>query len=230
MDYYQKYQKYKFKYLNLLSLTIYQYGGSNYDDFIKLMKKESEDIAMFDYYQMFLNKIIKEYTNNNKIEFDLEFFVYLALVTGQDPSKVPILLEILKIITLDKDKQTIFLSYNKKERKKMLDKYSNKDVLTQIEQKIKHFYDHYKKNEAYNQQRILKLESEYRKKLLKFDNPEKIKYIIKILSDNKIKELFDNSNLNNLYSLNLFDLVNYLNKYKKNQVKNQVKIKSKNKN
>ena len=54
----------------------------------------------------------------------------------------------------------------------MLDKYSNKDVLTQIEKKIKYFYDLYKKEEAYIQQRILKLDSEYRKKLLKFDNPE----------------------------------------------------------
>jgi hypothetical protein len=95
----------------------------------------------------------------------------------------------------------------------MLNKYSNKDVLTQIEQKIKYFYDLYKKEVAYIQQRILKLDSKYRKKLLKFDNPEKIKYIIKNVSDNKIKELFDKSNLNNLYSLNLYDLMDYLDKY-----------------
>ena len=241
MNYYQKYQKYKFKYYNLLN----QSGGTNksysynYDEFFKLKKRESDDIEMFDYYKMYLDKIINEYTNNNKIEFDLEMIVYLALVTGQDPYKVPILLEILKIIILDKDKQTILLSYNKKERKKMLDKYSDEDVFKQIEQKLKHFYDHYKKNEAYIQQRILKLDSEYRKKLLKFDEPEKIKYIIKNLIDNKIKELFDNSNLNNLYSLNLYDLVNYLNKYIKKSSrikkssekssKKQVKKSSKNK-
>ena len=213
-------------YNNLLSLTIYQSGGSNYsysysynyDEFFKLMKKESEDLQMFNLYKMILNKIINEYNKNNKID-EFEAILYGALATGQDPSKVPILLEILKISILDKDKQTILLSYNKKDRKKMLDKYSNKDVLTQIEQKIKYFYDLYKKEEAYIQQRILKLDSEYRKKLLKFDNPEKIKYIIKNLIDNKIKELFDNSDLSNLYSLNIYDLMDYLDKYIKKSSK-----------
>jgi hypothetical protein len=176
------------------------------------MKKESENLEMFNLYKMILNKIINEYNKNNKID-EFEAIVYGALATGQDPSKVPILLEILKISILDKDKQTILLSYNKKKRIKMLNKYSNKDVLTQIEQKIKYFYDLYKKEVAYIEQRILKLESKYSKKLLKFDNPEKIKYIIKNVSDNKIKELFDKSNLNNLYSLNLYDLMDYLDKY-----------------
>jgi hypothetical protein len=222
MDYYQKkYLKYKFKYYNLLSFN-QSGGGGNYDEFFKLKKKESEDWDMFNLYKMVLNKIINDYKNNNKID-EFEAIVYGALATGQDPSKVPILLEILKIITFDKDKQTILLSYNKKERKKMLDKYSNKDVLTQIEQKLKHFYDHYKKNEAYIQEKILKLDSEYRKKLLKFDNPEKIKYIIKNLIDDKIKELFDNSDLYNLYSLNIYDLMNYLDKYIKKSSQNQVK-------
>jgi hypothetical protein len=184
----------------------------NYDEFFKLMKKESENLEMFNLYKMILNKIINEYNNNNKID-EFEAILYGALATGQDPSKVPILFEILKISILDKDKQTILLSYNKKKRIKMLNKYSNKDVLTQIEQKIKYFYDLYKKEVAYIQQRILKLDSKYRKKLLKFDNPEKIKYIIKNVSDNKIKELFDKSNLNNLYSLNLYDLMDYLDKY-----------------
>jgi hypothetical protein len=184
----------------------------NYDEFFKLMKKESENLEMFNLYKMILNKIINEYNKNNKID-EFEAILYGALATGQDPSKVPILFEILKISILDKDKQTILLSYNKKKRIKMLNKYSNKDVLTQIEQKIKYFYDLYKKEVAYIQQRILKLDSKYRKKLLKFDNPEKIKYIIKNVSDNKIKELFDKSNLNNLYSLNLYDLMDYLDKY-----------------
>ena len=216
MDYEKKYQKYKYKYYNLLNQSGGGSYGYDYDEFFKLKKKESKDMEMFNLFKMVLKKIINEYKKNNKINNEIDEFeaiVYGALATGQDPSKVPILLEILKIITFDKDKQTILLSYNKKERKKMLDKYSNKDVLTQIEQKLKHFYDHYKKNEAYIQQRILKLESEYRKKLLKFDNPEKIKYIIKNLSDDKIKELFDNSNLYNLYSLNIYDLMDYLDKY-----------------
>ena len=231
MDYYQKYQKYKFKYLNLLN----QSGGGNYsysynyDEFFKLMKKESEDLKMFNLYKMILNKIINEYNKNNKID-EFEAILYGALATGQDPSKVPILLEILKISILDKDKQTILLSYNKKDRKKMLDKYSNKDVLTQIEQKIKYFYDLYKKDEAYIQQRILKLDSKYRKKLLKFDNYEKIKYIIKNLIDNKIKKLFNNPNLNNLYSLNLYDLMDYLDKYKKKSSEKSSKKQVKNKN
>jgi hypothetical protein len=224
MDYYQKYQKYKFKYYNLLSLN-QSGGGYNYNEFFKLKKKESEDLEMFNLYKMVLKKIINDYKKNNKID-EFEAIVYGALSIGQDPSKVPILLEILKITTFDKDKQTILLSNNRNKRKKMLDEYSDKDVLTQIEQKLKHFYDHYKKNEAYIQEKILKLESEYRKKLLKFDNPEKIKYIIKNLIDDKIKELFDNSNLNNLYSLNLYDLMDYLDKYikkscKKTTVKNK---------
>jgi len=227
MDYYQKYQKYKYKYLNLLSFN-QSGGGGNYDELFKLMKKKSENWEMFNLYKMVLNKIINEYEKDNKIG-EFEAILYGALVTGQDPLKVPILLEILKISILDKDKQTILLSYNIKERKKMLDEYSNKDVLTQIKKELKHFYDDYKKDEAYNQERILKLDSEYRKKLLKFDNPEKIKYIIKNLIDDKIKELFDKSNLNNLYSLNIYDLMNYLDKYikKSSRVKkssqNQVK-------
>jgi hypothetical protein len=207
-----------------------QFGGANnnynynYDEFFKLMKKESENLEMFNLYKMILNKIINEYNKNNKID-EFEAILYGALATGQDPSKVPILFEILKISILDKDKQTILLSYNKKKRIKMLNKYSNKDVLTQIEQKIKYFYDLYKKEVAYIQQRILKLDSEYRKKLLKFDNPEKIKYIIKNLIDDKIKELFDKSNLNNLYSLNLYDLMDYLDKYRKKSSKKSSRIK-----
>ena len=230
-------------YNNLLSLSNHQSpdqsGGANksynysydYDEFFKLMKKESDDLNMFNLYKMILNKIINEYNKNNKID-EFEAILYGALATGKDPSKVPILLEILKISILDKDKQTILLSYNKKERKKMLDKYSDEDVFKQIEQKLKHFYDHYKKNEAYIQQRILKLDSEYRKKLLKFDEPEKIKYIIKNLIDNKIKELFDNSNLNNLYSLNLYALMDYLDKYikKSSRIKKSCFVKKSSKN
>ena len=66
------------------------------------------------------------------------------------------------------------------------------------------------------QQRILKLEYEYRNKLLTFDNPEKIIYIINNFFDDKIKELFDNSDLYDLYPLNMSDLVTYLDKYNKN--------------
>ena len=66
------------------------------------------------------------------------------------------------------------------------------------------------------QKRILKLEYEYRNKLLTFDNPEKIIYIINNLVDDEIKELFDNSDLYDLYPLNMSDLVTYINKYRKN--------------
>jgi hypothetical protein len=229
MNYYQKYQKYKYKYYNLLN----QSGGGSYnydyDEFFKLKKKESENEEMFTYYKSLLDKIINEYTNNNKIDgYNFQFIVYLALATGQDPFKETSLLEILKIITFDKDKQTSLLSKNINKRKQMLDEYSDKDVLTQIKKELKHFYDHYKKNEAYVQQRILKLESEYRNKLLNFDNPEKIKYIINNLSDDKIKELFDNSDLYDLYSLNILKLVNYLEKYRKksSRVKKSSKKKS----
>jgi hypothetical protein len=230
-------------YNNLLSLSNHQSpdqsGGANksyrysynYDEFFKIMKKESEDLEMFNLYKMILNKIINEYNKNNKID-EFEAILYGALATGQDPSKVPILFEILKISILDKDKQTILLSYNKKDRIKMLNKYNNKDVLTQIEQKIKYFYDLYKKEEAYIQQRIFKLDSKYRNKLLKFDNHEKIKYIIKNLIDNKIKELFNNANLNNLYSLNLYALMDYLDKYikKSSRIKKSCFVKKSSKN
>jgi len=186
--------------------TNYSY---NYYEFFKLMKKESENLKMFNLYKMILNKIINEYNKNNKID-EFEAILYGALATGQDPSKVPILFEILKISILDKDKQTILLSYNKKKRIKMLNKYSNKDVLTQIEQKIKYFYDHYKKEVAYIEQRILKLKYEYRNKLLTFDNPEKIIYILNNLVDDNIKELFDNSDLYDLYPLNMSNLKQYI--------------------
>ena len=95
MDYYQKYQKYKFKYYNLLN----QSGGTNksysynYDEFFKLMKKESDDLNMFNLYKMILNKIINEYNKNNKID-EFEAILYGALATGQDPYKVPILFSI----------------------------------------------------------------------------------------------------------------------------------------
>jgi hypothetical protein len=64
------------------------------------------------------------------------------------------------------------------------------------------------------QQRILKLEYEYRNKLLTFDNPEKIIYILNNLVDDDIKALFDNSDPYDLYPLNMSDLETYINKYK----------------
>jgi hypothetical protein len=57
------------------------------------MKKESEDLEIFNLYKMILNKIINEYTNNNKID-EFEAILYGALATGQDPYKVPILFSI----------------------------------------------------------------------------------------------------------------------------------------
>jgi hypothetical protein len=64
------------------------------------------------------------------------------------------------------------------------------------------------------QQRILKLEYGYRKKLLSFYNPEKIIYILNNLVDDDIKKLFDNNNPYDLYPLNMSDLETYINKYK----------------
>ena len=64
------------------------------------------------------------------------------------------------------------------------------------------------------QQRILKLEYEYRNKLLTFDNPEKIIFIINNLVYDDIKKLFDNSDLYDLYPLNMSDLKTYINKFK----------------
>lgn len=63
------------------------------------------------------------------------------------------------------------------------------------------------------QQRILKLKYEYRNKLLTFDNPEKIIYIINNLLYDDIEELFDNSDPYDLYPLNMSELENYLNIY-----------------
>jgi len=63
------------------------------------------------------------------------------------------------------------------------------------------------------QKRILKLEYEYRNKLLTFDNPDKIIYILNNLVDDDIKALFDNSDPYDLYPLNMSDLKTYINKY-----------------
>jgi hypothetical protein len=60
------------------------------------------------------------------------------------------------------------------------------------------------------QQRILKLKYEYRNKLLTFDNPEKIIYILNNLLDDDIEELFDNLDLYILYPLNMSNLKQYI--------------------
>ena len=63
------------------------------------------------------------------------------------------------------------------------------------------------------QKRILKLKYVYRNKLLTFDNPEKIIYILNNLLNNEIKELFDNSDLYDLYPLNMSELMIYLKQF-----------------
>jgi hypothetical protein len=158
MDYYQKYQKYKYKYYNLLSFN--QSGGGDDCNYILLGTK------------IYL-EYINEWYENDQIE----------------KQKLPMALtanEISKIILKTKPKclNNIF--------KILQISNFNEDI----------------------QQRILKLKYEYRNKLLTFDNPEKIIFIINNLVDDEIKELFDNSDLYDLYPLNMSDLETYINKYK----------------
>ena len=154
MDYYQKYQKYKFKYYNLLNLSG---SGSDYTA----------------NYNSILLEYINEWYKNDQIEKQK---LLMALTSN----------EISEIISKTKPKclNNIF---------KIL--------------QISNFTED-------KQQRILKLKYEYRNKLLTFDNPEKIIYILNNLVDDDIKKLFDNSDLYVLYPLNISDLKTYINKYK----------------
>ena len=156
MDYQKKYQKYKFKYYNLLN----QSGGGC-------------DPKLLD------TKIYLEYINewyeNDQIE----------------KQKIPTALT-------DNEIRTII----SKTKPKCLNNIFKILQISNFTPDI--------------QQRILKLKYEYRNKLLTFDNPEKIIYIINNFFDDKIKELFDNSDLYDLYPLNMSDLVTYLDKYNKN--------------
>jgi hypothetical protein len=157
MNYYQKYQKYKFKYLNLLSLN--QSGGYTADCYLILLDNLLENI--------------NEWYKNDQIE---------------------------------KQKLPIFLTANKiseiisKTKPKCLNNIFKILQISNFTEDI--------------QQRILKLKYEYRNKLLTFDNPEKIIYIINNLLDDDIKALFDNSDLYDLYPLNLSELATYLHKYR----------------
>ena len=149
MNYYQKYQKYKFKYLNLLNLS----GGNDY------------------------NSILLEYINkwyeNDQIE----------------KQKLPMALT-----------SNIIRTIISKTKPKCLNNIFKILQISNFSENI--------------QERILKLEYEYRNKLLTFDNPEKIIFIINNLVDDKIKKLFDNSDLYDLYSLNMLDLKTYINIFK----------------
>jgi hypothetical protein len=153
MNYYQKYQKYKFKYYNLLNLS-----GSGYK---------------VDY-----NSILLEYINEWYENDQIEKQKLLTFLTDD-------VLQIQTIISKTKPKclNNIF---------KIL--------------QISNFTEDIQK-------RILKLEYEYRNKLLTFDNPEKIIFIINNLVDDDIKKLFDNSDLYDLYPLNMLDLETYINKF-----------------
>ena len=151
MDYYQKYQKYKFKYYNLLN----QFGSG---------------------YKVNYNSILLEYINewyeNDKIEkqklpMALTSNVIRTIILKTKPKCLNNIFKILQISNFTEDIQ----------------------------------------------QRILKLEYEYRNKLLTFDNPEKIIYILNNLVDDDIKKLFDNSDLYVLYPLNMLELVTYINNF-----------------
>ena len=152
MNYYQKYQKYKFKYYNLLNLS-----GSGYK---------------VDYNSILLQYINEWYENDQiekqKIPIALTSNVIRTIISKTKPKCLNNIFKILQISNFTEDIQ----------------------------------------------QRILKLKYEYRNKLLTFDNPEKIIYIINNLLDDDIEELFDNSDPYDLYSLNMLDLKTYLNKYK----------------
>jgi len=164
MNYYQKYQKYKLKYLNLLD----QSGGKNNDmddcDLILL------DIKIYDVYSLL--KYINEWYKNDEIEkqklpMALTSNIIQIIISKTKPKCLNNIFKILQISNFTEDIQ----------------------------------------------QRILKLEYKYRNKLLTFDNPEKIIYILNNLVDDDIKELFNNSDPYDLYPLNMSDLKTYINKY-----------------
>jgi hypothetical protein len=144
MDYYEKYQKYKFKYYNLLNLF-----GSGYK---------------VDYNSILLEYINKWYENDQiekqKLPMALTSNVIQTIISKTKPKCLNNIFKILQISNFSEDIQ----------------------------------------------QRILKLEYQYRNKLLTFDNPEKIIYIINNLDNDDIKKLFDNSDLYDLYPLNMSDL------------------------
>jgi hypothetical protein len=163
MDYYQKYQKYKFKYYNLLNQSG---GGYNYN-YILL------DTGIYDVDNLL--EYINEWYENDQIE---------------------------------KQKILMALTYNK-----------ISEIISKTKPKPKCLNNIFKILQISNfskdiQQRILKLKYEYRNKLLTFDNPEKIIYIINNLLDDEIKQLFDNSDLYDLYQLNMSNLETYLKKYR----------------
>ena len=152
MNYYQKYQKYKFKYYNLLNQSG---SGSGY--------KVNYNSILLEY--------INEWYENDKIEkqklpMALTSNVIRTIILKTKPKCLNNIFKILQISNFTEDIQ----------------------------------------------QRILKLEYEYRNKLLTFDNPEKIIYILNNLVDDDIKKLFDNSDLYVLYPLNMSELVTYINK------------------
>jgi hypothetical protein len=166
MNYYQKYQKYKLKYLNLLD----QSGGKNNE--IDDCKFIILDIKIYDVYSLL--KYINKWYKNDKIEkqklpMALTSNVIRTIISKTKPKCLNNIFKILQISNFSEDIQ----------------------------------------------QKILKLEYEYRNKLLTFDNPEKIIFIINNLVDDEIKKLFDNSNLYDLYPLNMLDLKTYIFKYLK---------------
>jgi hypothetical protein len=155
MNYYQKYQKYKFKYLNLLSLN--QFGGGYTADC---------DLILLD---NLLENINKWYENDQiekqKLPMALTANKISEIISKTKPKCLNNIFKILQISNFTEDIQ----------------------------------------------QKILKLKYEYRNKLLTFDNPEKIIFIINNLLDDDIEELFDNSDLYDLYPLNMSDLETYIN-------------------
>jgi hypothetical protein len=145
MNYYQKYQKYKYKYYNLLNL----FSGNDYNSI--------------------LLKYINEWYENDEIEkqklpMALTSNVIRTIISKTKPKCLNNIFKILQISNFSEDIQ----------------------------------------------QRILKLKYEYRNKLLTFDNPEKIIYILNNLLDDDIEELFDNSDLYILYPLNMSNLKQYI--------------------
>jgi len=163
MNYYQKYQKYKFKYYNLLN----QSGGKNNDD--------DCDLILLD---------IKIYDVNNLLKYINEWYENDEIIK----QKLPMALT-----------SNVIRTIISKTKPKCLNNIFKILQISNFSENI--------------QKRILKLEYEYRNKLLTFDNPDKIIYILNNLVDDDIKALFDNSDPYDLYPLNMSDLKTYINKY-----------------
>ena len=112
MNYYQKYQKYKFKYLNLLN----QSGGSNNDNNANVTATATVTTKNNENENDKIKRIIDDYNKNSKISEDLQVILDLKKkITDEKDSKT--FDEILKIKKLNINDQNNLLNmgiYNRK--------------------------------------------------------------------------------------------------------------------